>query len=94
MRLTSHALLFLILTAFLSFATPVLLIGGILTSLALFAYIPGAEAIATGSVNAIVQFLAIFGNGCPLSGLLAIGLTCGFVGALFQLCTYYRYQHL
>lgn len=94
MRMTSHALLFLILTIFLSFAASVLPIAGLLAGLVLLNYIPGAEAIATGGTNSILHFLAIFGNGCPLSGLFAIGLTCSFVGGLFQLYTYYRYQHL
>jgi hypothetical protein len=94
MRMTSHALLFLILTIFLSFATPILLVGGILASLAILAYLPGADAIALNCINAIVQFLATFGNGCPLSGLFTIGLTCSFVGGLFKLSTYYRYQNL
>ncbi|MDY6782215.1 MAG: hypothetical protein SW833_06630 [Cyanobacteriota bacterium] len=94
MRIPSQALLYSILTIFLSFTVPVLSIVGLLASLVMFGYLPGGGAIATSGTNSILQFLATFGNGCPLSGLFAIGLTCSFVGGLFQLCTYYRYQHL
>jgi hypothetical protein len=94
MRFTSQTLLFLILTIFLSFTVPVLVIIGLLASLVLFGYLSGGSAIATSGTDSILHFLATFGNGCPLSGLCAIGLTCSFVGGLFQLFTYYRYQHL
>jgi nitrate/nitrite transporter NarK len=42
----------------------------------------------------ILHFLATFGTGSCLNGLLTIGLTCGFVGALFDIYVYYRYQIL
>ncbi|WP_199302766.1 hypothetical protein [Oscillatoria sp. FACHB-1406] len=89
----SNALLFLILTVFISFISPIMLIGAMMASLVLLGYIPVAEGLATVGIDAIVQFLATFGSGCPLSGLFAIGLTCAFVGGLFQIYNHYRYQH-
>lgn len=64
-----------------------------MASLAILAYIPGTDEVATAGVDAMVQFLATFGSGCPLSGLFAIGLTCAFVGGLFQIYNHHRYQH-
>jgi disulfide bond formation protein DsbB len=44
--------------------------------------------------NDILHFLATFGTGSPLHGLLIIGLTFGFVGGLFDVYVYYRHQVL
>lgn len=79
---------------FLSFATPIVFVGGGLAGLALLQHFPGLREIAQLSIDQILQILAVFGSGDPVTGMLAIGLTCGFVGGLFMLCTNYRYRHL
>lgn len=84
----------LLLTSVLSFTAPLLLVGGVWVSLFLLGYIPLLEAIAQTGSEQILNFLAIFGNGCPLEGILVIGCTCGFVGALFDTYAFYRYQTL
>jgi hypothetical protein len=94
MKSLKNFLLFLILTIFFSFATPIIVVGVLLAGLALLHVIPGFEALAQVSIDSVLQFLATFGNGYPISGILTIGLACGFVGGLFQLGTGYRYRHL
>lgn len=93
MKSLSHFLIFLMLTMLLSFAFPIIFVGGGLASLALLHYLPSFEAIAQFGIERTLQFLAVFGSGCPVAGVLTIGLTCGFVGGLFTLCTNYRYRH-
>lgn len=84
----------LLLTTILSFTAPILLVGTALTSFSLLSYIPQLEAATQLSIGQVLQFLAVFGNGCPLEGLLVIGLTCGLVGAMFDTYAFYRYQNL
>lgn len=94
MKSLKNFVLFLLLTVFFSFATPIIFVGILLAGLALLHIIPGFEELAQGCIDSVLQFLAIFGNGYPLSGILTIALTCGFVGGLFQVGTGYRYRHL
>jgi len=42
----------------------------------------------------LLSFLAVFGTGSPLEGVLVIGMTCSIVGALFDTYAFYRYQSL
>jgi len=84
----------LLLTVLLSFAAPVVLIGGGLVSLSIIAYLPGLQRISQVVVEQILQFLAIFGSGNWLQGLLIICLTCCLVGAMFDTYAFYRYQIL
>ena len=84
----------LVLTTIFSFLVPVFLIGGLLVVLCLFGYVPGLQGIISDVSIQILHFLATFGSGSSFNGLLTIGLTCGFVGALFDIYVYYRYQIL
>lgn len=84
----------LLLTSVFSFSAPILLVGGMLASLFLVGYVPGLEIIGQSTANSIWQFLATFGDGSPREGILAIALTCGLVGALFDTYAFYRYQTL
>ncbi|MEI6446106.1 MAG: hypothetical protein WCO29_24000 [Nostocales cyanobacterium ELA583] len=84
----------LILTTIFSFLVPVFLVGGILLALSLFGHIPGLQGMISDVSIQILHFLATFGSGSSLNGLFIIGLTCGFVGALFDIYVYYRYQIL
>ena len=84
----------LILTALLSFLSPILLVGTILTTVLLVSYIPGIESSSQAIIVSIVWFLGVFGTGSPIAGLLIIGFTCGIVGGLFNLYTLSRYQKL
>ncbi len=82
----------LLLTTVLSFSTPVVLVGMMLALLSLVAYLPGIEAIAQTGSSLILQFLAVFGSGCPWAGVCIIGLACSFVGGLFDTYAFYNYQ--
>ncbi|MBD2183723.1 hypothetical protein H6S82_07985 [Planktothrix sp. FACHB-1355] len=84
----------LLLTSFLSFVAPILLVGGTLAGLSLIGYIPVLGIIGQSGAESIWKFLVVFGNGCPIEGLLTIGLTCAFVGAMFDTYAFYRYQTL
>jgi len=81
----------LLLTSLLSFVAPLLSIGAGLTGCALIGLVPAFQEVGRSGEEMILQFLATFGSGCPLQGFLAIGLTFGLVGALFD--TYASYQH-
>lgn len=73
-----------LLTCLLSFVAPLLLIGVGLTGFALIGFLPVLQGIGHSGEYQILQFLATFGSGCPLQGLLAIGITFALVGALFD----------
>lgn len=84
----------LCLATLLSFAVPILLFGAVLAGLSLVGYVPGLEDIGQAGATSILSFLAVFGSGCPVQGLLIIGMSCGLVGGLFDTYTSYRYQKL
>ncbi len=84
----------LLLTSIFSFATPILLVGGMLGGSSLVRYIPGLQIIGQSGAESIWQFLAIFGSGSPSDGILAIAFTFGLVGILFDAYAFCRYQTL
>ncbi|WP_083786935.1 hypothetical protein [Gloeothece verrucosa] len=84
----------LFLSTLLSFAMPVILVGGILASLYTASYIPGFTWISETGTTQVSKFLAVFGNGCPLEGMLTIGFAFAFVGSLFDLFNFSMYQGL
>jgi hypothetical protein len=84
----------LVITTIFSFLVPVFLFGGMLLVLSLFSYIPGLQGMLSDVSIQILHFLATFGSGSSINGLFTISLTCGFVGALFDIYVYYRSQIL
>jgi hypothetical protein len=84
----------LLLTALFSFIAPIFLVGGFLLSLTLVGYIPGLQVITENIASPILHFLATFGSGSSVHGLLVICLTWSFVGVLFDIYVYYRCQIL
>ena len=84
----------LLLTALLSFATPILFVGGVLAALSVVSYVPGFALVSQTGETQILTFLATFGSGCPIQGIVTIGLTCSFAGSLFDGFNSYRYQKL
>ncbi len=84
----------LLLTIVFSFVVPIFLVGGLLLLAFLLGHIPGLQGITEAIATQIIHFLATFGSGTPLRGLLVISLTCSFVGALFDIYAYYRCQIL
>ena len=94
MTILTNFLRSLLVTVIFSFVAPMFLVGGILLILAVMGYFPGLQTITDASATSILHFLAIFGSGTPLQGLVIIGLTWSFVGALFDTYAYYRCQIL
>lgn len=84
----------LVLTALLSFVAPIVLVTVLVVALSGIGYIPGLEVIGQAGTTQLLKFLAVFGSGCPVEGVLVIGFTCSIVGALFDTYAYYRYQIL
>jgi hypothetical protein len=94
MAIFTNFLRSLLLTIIFSFVAPMLLVGGLLLTTSLIGYIPSLQGISSAIAWRVMQFLATFGSGTPLRGILVISLTCGFVGALFDMYAYYRCQIL
>ncbi|OUL21709.1 hypothetical protein BV372_31515 [Nostoc sp. T09] len=94
MTIFTNFLRSLLLTIIFSFVVPMFLVGGFLLLLSLVGHIPGLDGITEAIATQIIHFLATFGSGTPLHGLVVISLTCSFVGALFDIYVYYRCQIL
>ncbi len=90
----SNFFLSLFLAALISFSAPLLLIGGILGIFILISYIPGFLEVSNQGMLYILNFLAVFGNGKPLQGLITLGITLSIVGILLDILNFYRYQSL
>ena len=89
-----HRLMFsLLVTALVSFTTPVVLVGIVLGVLSILSYIPALSLLGRCGAHQVLVFLSIFGNGYAFNGVVIIGLTCSFVGGLFDLSNFYRYQN-
>ncbi len=82
----------LLISSILSFSAPTLLLAGVLASLSLLNYVPGLKAMAQFGLQQMNTFLATFGNGQPLEGMLIIGLVCSLVGILFDTYVFYQRQ--
>ncbi len=94
MAILTNFLRSLALTIIFSFVAPVILIGAVLVTLSLMGHVPGLQDITNAIANLILQFLATFGGGSSLEGIIIIGLTCSFVGVLFDIYVHYRDQIL
>ena len=94
MSILPNLLRSLVLTALLSFVAPIVLVTVSVVALSGIGYIPGLETIGQTGTTQLLTFLAVFGNGCPVQGILVIGLTCSLVGSLFDTYAFYRYQIL
>ncbi len=80
------------LAVLLSFVAPWIVVGGVMLGLNLGTQIPGLTALSQTGEGYIWHFLAIFGNGEPLEGLLVLGVACSIVGAMFDMFAFYREQ--
>jgi hypothetical protein len=89
-----HFFLSLFLTASMSFALPVVLFGSVLGFLTLTSYIPGFLALSNQGTLYMLNFLAVFGDGKPLQGVITLGVTVGVAGILLDVLNFYRYQSL
>ena len=94
MTIFTNFLRSLLLTIIFSFVAPMFLVGACLLLLSLIGYFPGVQDMSSAIATHIIGFLATFGSGTPLRGMIVISLTCSFVGALFDTYAYYRCQIL
>lgn len=94
MRVASSFIVSLVLTATVSFALPVIVIGMIFALAIALSLIPGLMMFGHQSVASILDFLAVFGTGRPVTGVVTLGLASTFVGVLFDLFNIYWYQSL
>jgi hypothetical protein len=81
----------LLVTVVFSFVAPMAVVGALLVTLSLIGYVPGLQELTAAMTNPILQFLATFGSGNSLHGLVVIASTCSFVGVLFDTYVHYRY---
>jgi hypothetical protein len=93
-NLISRLMRSLLLTTAFTFSVPLVLIGSILGFLVLIRELPGCCWLAETGATQILEFLSVFGSGYPMQGILWISLTFAFVGCLFDLFNFYRYQTL
>jgi hypothetical protein len=84
----------LVLTGIFSFLIPIVFIGLILATLALLGHIPHLEIVGIEGVEHILRFLAVFGSGSALRGVIVISSASTLVGVLFDAYALYRYQSL
>ncbi len=94
MQIVSNFFLSLTLAALISFTAPVILVGFILALLLIASCFPALALWSNSGAVHIVEFLAIFGNGKPLQGILTLGLTVSIVGVSLDALNFYRYQSL
>lgn len=94
MRILNNLLVSLLVTALISFSTPVVLFGLILGALLIVSHIPGIAMLGEAGAIQILNFLAVFGSGQPLTGVIILGLVGSLVGGLFDIFNFYRYQSL
>ncbi len=93
-KLLSTAVRSLVLTGFLAFLAPILLIGGLMLGAQAVALVPGLQSLGQAGSRPIIEFLEIFGNGSAYQGLMLIGAVCGTVGMLFDVYNVYRHHNL
>ena len=60
----------------------------------LVSYVPGFWEVGNQGITYITDFLAVFGDGKPLQGILTLGITISIVGILLDILNFYRYQSL
>jgi len=94
LEVVSNLFISLFLAAAISFAAPVVMIGCTVAFLNLVAYVPGFCELSSIGKFHVINFLAVFGSGKPLQGVITLGLTVCIVGILLDILNFYRYQSL
>ena len=90
----SNLFLSLFLAAVMSFSALAMLVGCTLGFLTFISYIPGFFDLSSLATNSVLNFLAVFGNGKPVEGVITLGLTLSIVAVLLDILNFYRYQSL
>ena len=90
----SNLFLSLILAGVMSFSALAILIGCTLGLLTFISYLPGFLDVGSLATDSVLNFLAVFGNGKPIEGIITLGLTLSIVAILLDILNFYRYQSL
>lgn len=91
MKRFSNLLSSFVVTVVISFALPVMLVLGLLTTALGISYFPGLESVGEVTLNQLLAFLSIFGAGSVGRGVIVIGLTLALVAGWFDIYTLYRF---
>ena len=90
----SNLFLSLFIAAVMSFSALAMLVGFTLGFLTFISYIPGFLDLSNLATDSVLNFLAVFGNGKPIEGMITLGLTLSIVAVLLDILNFYRYQSL
>lgn len=90
MRILLSLVIRLILTAMVAFALPVVFFSGMLTTLVILANLPVVGRWFGDLYGGVCQFLAVFGEGEAMTGILVIATTGALAGLLFESLNLYR----
>ncbi|HIK13518.1 MAG TPA: hypothetical protein IGS52_25210 [Oscillatoriaceae cyanobacterium M33_DOE_052] len=93
MSILPYVIRSLLIASLLSFAAPSLLLGVGFAFLYLAHYVPWFATASDYAINCLLQFLATFGSGNPLEGVVVIGVTASVVGALFDTYALFQYSN-
>ena len=86
----SNIFISLLLAASISFAAPAVIVGCAIACLNLVGYFPGFWELSNHGIFHILEFLAVFGNGRPLQGIVTLGITVSIVGISLDILNFYR----
>lgn len=92
MDMTTSWLLSLLLTGFFGFTASCLVLTILLVTLQGLSLLPYIDSVGQTSSQSLTDFLAIFGQGQPLEGVLVISVTCSLVSLLFEIYVLYQQQ--
>jgi hypothetical protein len=93
--MTSRCLQSLLVSAVVSFVAVLVVIGVLVLPWEVLSWMPepiglGMAGVGLGGLGAIANFLAVFGQGSSLHGVITICLTVSFVGVLFDSYVFYH----
>ena len=85
------------LSLFFSFISPVIMLGGLWIVLLGITQVPWTNHLGNEALSILTNFLATFGSGQPLQGMLVVSSVAAIVGGLFDtyasaLSRAYRYH--
>ena len=84
----------LVLTSLVGFMIPIVLAIVLLGSLSIVAHLDTLAIWADVAFGYICNFLAIFGEGSPLDGVIMIAIVSSIAGLLFEFFNFYRHHLL
>lgn len=74
----------------MSFLAPAILVGCAIAFFNVVSYVPGFWELSHQGTSSILEFLAVFGNGKALQGIITLGITASIVGVSLDILNFYR----